>query len=183
MLDSASKGEKQFLKFYDENVASLYRYIYFRIGSKESAQDLTSECFFRYLRTSLPAPACADRQAGSPIKNPKAFLYQIARNLVVDFYRQSAKKPLSLEEITSRGAGVSDLGIDLQEEVQRTNDIELAKEALGKLKEDYQEIIILRYIDELEITEIAQILDRKRGAVRTLLSRALKALREELSEK
>lgn len=163
--------EKKFLKFYDENVANLYRYIYFRIGSKEGAQDLTSECFFKYLRAS------------SKIKKPKAFLYQIARNLIVDFYRESAKKPLSLEEITSQGPDFQDLHIDLDEQVKQTSDLEMVKNALIKLKPEYQEVIILRYIDELAIKEIVEILDKKEGTVRVLLSRALGALREQLGKK
>lgn len=163
-------AEKKFLKFYDENVANLYRYIYFRVGSKESTQDLTSECFFKYLRSN------------SQIKNPRAFLYQIARNLIVDFYRQSAKKPLSLEEITAKGPDFNDSRVDLHEQAQRAGDIEAIKKSLGSLKEEYQEVIILRYIDELEINEIVEILGKKQGAVRTLISRALKALRGILKE-
>ena len=122
MPDSAS--EKEFLKFYDKNVANLYRYIYFRISSKESAQDLTSECFFRFLRNT------------SDIKNPRAFLYQIARNLLVDFYRQSARQPLSLEEITDKGPEFGDIKIDLLGEVQRADELKMIKRCLNKIKDD-----------------------------------------------
>jgi len=54
------------------------------------------------------------------------------------------------------------------------------KKALAGLNEEYREVIIWRYLDELEIKEIAQILDKKEGAVRTLLSRALASLKEVL---
>jgi len=160
--------EQQFLELYDTHVGKIYRYIYFRVNAEELAQDLTSEVFLKswqYL-------------SSKSVGNPRAFFYQIARNLVTDFYRKKDKTPISLEEITDRPiSDKSDSPMDLASISLDMNSVKLA---LRQLSPDYQEIIIWRYLDELETKEIAEILNKSEGAVRTLLSRALSDLRKAL---
>ena len=158
-------SEEQFLGLYDAHVGKIYRYIYFRVNAEELAQDLTSEVFLKswqYL-------------SSKSVGNPRAFFYQIARNLITDFYRKKDKTPISLEEITDKPvADKSDSPLDL---AAISSDMSSVKKALRQLSPDYQEIIIWRYLDELETKEIAEILNKSEGAVRTLLSRALGELR------
>ena len=174
-------SETQFLELYDVNVAKIYRYIYFRLNSETTAQDLTSEVFLKCWQN-------LSKDGGKEVKNHRAFIYQITRNLIVDFYRQKDKLPISLEEIADSGnkiadkLPIADRNNDLQEIASKTLDVERIKKALGGLNSDYQEIIIWRYLDELEIAEIAEIMEKKEGAVRTLLSRALADLREVLRQ-
>jgi len=165
-------NEQQFLEWYDQYVGKIYRYIYFRVGAAEAAQDLTSEVFLKswqYLNSK-------------GVNNPRAFFYQVARNLITDFYRQKDKLPISLEEIADKT--FADNFADKKQEPGHSAAIALEmasiKKALQKLGGDYQEIIIWRYLDELEIKEIAEILGKREGAVRTLLSRALAELRKVL---
>lgn len=166
--------EQQFLELYDVNVGKIYRYIYFRVGSEEHAQDLTSEVFLKSWQY-ITQRSIDKRQ---PLKNPRAFFYQIARNLIIDFYRQKDKAPLSLEEIADRP--IADKTSGPKEIASISLDMVSVKKALLRLNDDYREIIIWRYLDELEIREIAEILDKREGAVRTLLSRALASLKEVL---
>lgn len=166
-------SEQQFLEHYDANVGKIYRYIYFRVGSQEQAQDLTSEVFLRSWQY------ISNQTVGSKqLKNPRAFFYQVARNLITDFYRQKDRSPLSLEEIADRT--IADKKDGPSEMAAVSLEMESVKKALGRLNDDYREVIIWRYLDELEIKEIAQILDKREGTVRTLLSRALAALKEVL---
>lgn len=171
-------NENQFLEFYDKNVAKIYRYIYFRVSSQELAQDLASEVFLKcWQKMSL--------NGEENISNPRAFFYQVARNLIADFYRQRDKTPLSLSEIADNSLN-DKIAVKKDgpvEQVSAALETDLIKKALNKLNNDYQEIIIWRYLDELEIKEIAEIMDKKEGAVRTLLSRALAELREILERK
>src|SRR3989338_8523041 len=100
-------NEEQFLELYDAHVGKIYRYIYFRVGSEEQAQDLTSEVFLKCwqymngLRTTdygLPSKNQDNSEEFSGgsrwtvvrrrVKNPRAFFYRVARNLISDFYRQ-----------------------------------------------------------------------------------------------
>lgn len=167
-------SEKQFLEWYDRYVGKIYRYIYFRVGAAETAQDLTSEVFLKswqYLNSR-------------GVNNPRAFFYQVARNLITDFYRKKDSLPISLEEIADKT--FSDKISDKNEFERKTGvslEMETVKRALKKLNGDYQEIIIWHYLDELEIKEIAEILDKREGTVRTLLSRALNELREALKNR
>ncbi len=187
-------SEQQFLELYDAYVGKIYRYIYFRVGSPEQAQDLTSEVFLKswqYLNglrtTDYGQSSNQDGSkeisgssrwtvVGRQIKNPRAFFYQVARNLIVDFYRQRDRTPLSLEEIADKT--IADKSDGPGEMASIALDMESVKKALMHLSGDYREIIIWRYLDELEIKEIAEILDKREGAVRTLLSRALANLKE-----
>jgi RNA polymerase sigma-70 factor (ECF subfamily) len=157
--------EQQFLELYDAHVGKIYRYIYFRVNAEELAQDLTSEVFLKswqYL-------------SSKSVGNPRAFFYQIARNLITDFYRKKDKMPIALSEITDRPiSDKSDSPLDL---AAVSSDMTSVKQALRQLSPDYQEIVIWRYLDELETKEIAEILNKSEGAVRTLLSRALGELR------
>ena len=81
--------KKKFNKIYDEYVGKIYRFVYVKVSSKETAEDLTSQAFTKSWQAM---------KGGADIKNPKAFVYQIARNLVIDFYRERAKRPTVSEE-------------------------------------------------------------------------------------
>jgi len=112
------------------------------------------------------------------IKNIRALFYKIARNLIIDFYRQSGKeKNISLNEVVvdDRQLVVDEQQLD---EFQLSGDKIVLNQALQKLKEDYREAIVLKYINEFSVAEIAEVMQRSKGSVRVLIHRALKALRE-----
>ncbi len=161
-----TENEQKFLDFYDKNVTKIYRYIYFRIGSEEAAQDLSSEAFMKtwqYLRS------------GNYIGNISAMVYQVCRNLIADYFRYKKSLPISLEEVSDSNLGVSESGL-----IGKTDaglDFDVLKRHLASLREEYQELIIWHYIDDFDIEEMAGILGKSEGAVRTSLSRALKALK------
>jgi RNA polymerase sigma-70 factor (ECF subfamily) len=165
--------QKEFLKLYDKNVAAIFRYIFLKVSTKEIAQDLTSEVFLRaWNRIS---------NAGNPgVKNPRAFLYSIARNLVIDSYRKKSRTDLSLDEMQLQ---IPDLNDNPEEKTNITLEMEPVKRALKEIKDDYAEVVIWHYLDELTVPEISDILDKSEGAVRVMLSRALEKVREVLGEK
>ena len=163
---------QQFLDFYDRYADKIYRYIYFRVGSEELAQDLTSEVFLK----SWEYAGQDKKSPGKDLDNPRAFFYQVARNLIADFYRQKDKAPISLDEIADKT--IADKAGGPSEKAALALDMDTVKKAMMRLNDEYREIIIWRYLDELEIGEIAEILDKKEGNVRTLLSRALADLKD-----
>lgn len=154
---------------YDEYIKRIYRFVYFKVSSHEEAEDITSEVFLK---------AWNYLQEQKEVKSFSGLLYRIARNAIIDAYRQKALKP----EIT--------LGEDLEvgDKGQWYADINIKADAaavvagLKKLKQEYQEVITLRYIDELELSEIEEIMDKGGVAVRVTLHRALKKLKEMLGE-
>ena len=160
---------KTFSKIYDRYIGKIYRFIFLKVSSQEIAQDLTSETFLRGWESF---------KNGNKIENPQAFLYQIARNLVTDHYREKGRAQIVSAEYVS----IVDPREDIEEAAVLRSDINTVRLALVNLKEDYQNVIIWHYLDDLPITEVAKLLDRTEEATRVLLSRALKSLRNELNQ-
>lgn len=160
---------KKFARIYDKYVDRIYRFIFLKVSSSDIAEDLSSETFLRGWQAF---------QNKKNIKNPQAFLYKIARNLVVDHYREKGKVQLISAEYTS----IIDPRQDLEKKAMLASDVNQVMQVMSHLKDDYQNVIIWRYLDEMSISEIAQILDRTKGATRVLLHRALKNLKKQLEE-
>jgi len=85
LLQLKTKDPKVFGRFYDEYVKKIYRFVYFKVSSKEEAEDLTAESFLRVWEQIF---------ANKEIENLNAFTYQVARNLVIDHYRKKAQQPM-----------------------------------------------------------------------------------------
>jgi RNA polymerase sigma-70 factor (ECF subfamily) len=152
-----------FSKIYDEHIAKIYRFVYLKVGTQEIAEDLSSEVFTRAWASY------------GKIRNPSAYLYQIARNVVADYYRKKGRtQVVSIEEVVIASSE------SLEEQASVKLDIENVKKALGKLSDDHQDLIIWRYIDELSISEIAQITGKTEDNVRVGIHRALQALKARL---
>ena len=167
LLKQVNQGENQaFEEFYGLYVKKIYRFIYYKINSKQETEDLTSETFCRAWQSVV---------SGSKIKNLKAFIYRIAHNLVVDFYAQKQKAPLELNEElkeTLPDGGSLDKNIDVD------LDLEQVKRAIKKLPSSYQEILIMRFLDELSISEISQVLGKSKNNIYVLIHRALSVLKK-----
>ncbi|PIW91982.1 MAG: hypothetical protein COZ89_02305 [Candidatus Nealsonbacteria bacterium CG_4_8_14_3_um_filter_37_23] len=159
---------KQFSKIYDQYINKIYRFIFLKVSSQEVAEDLTSEVFIR---------GWDSFRQGADIKNIQAFLYQIARNLVIDHYRQKSQ----VKTISAEFVQMVDPRLNLEEKAKIDSELDQVKFALSNINEDYREVIIWRYLDQLSISEIAEILDKSEGAVRVALHRGLKELRNKLN--
>jgi len=158
---------KIFSQIYDKYIDKIYRFIFLKVNSEEIAQDLTSETFLRGWESF---------KNGNKIENPQAFLYRIARNLVIDHYREKGRTQV----VSAEFAPIVDPREDLEEKAILTSDVDRIKQVLVNLKEDYQNVIIWHYLDDLPIQEVAKMLDRTEEATRVLLSRALKTLKQSI---
>ena len=163
--------QKKFSKIYDQHVSRIYRFAYLGVNSKDIAQDITSETFIRAwdkFRADNPK---------SKVKNWTGFLYQIARNLLTDFYRERGK----VQIISASYTPLMDPSMGLEEKAFLSSEVEQIKSVLSQLGQEQQEVIIWRYLDGLSIREIASILDKPEGTIRVICHRALEVLRKELS--
>ena len=164
---------ESYAALYDIYVEQIYRFIYFKVSTREEAEDLTSEVFLKTWHYV---------QEKKEITNFKALLYKIARNCIIDLYRKRSAKPEAyLEDQLERGFEAGDKGEWLRKETDALDSKQVIK-ALKKLKQEYQEVITLRYVDELEITEIAEIVGKGNVAVRVTLHRAINKLKEVLQK-
>lgn len=161
--------KNEYGQIYDENIDKIFRFIFLKVNSQEIAEDLASETFTRGWR------AYCDKNCD--IQNIRAFLYQIARNLIVDHYRAkgaSAIFPADCEQII-------DPKTDLANELILGSDIDRVRTALADLKDEHREVITMRYIDDLSFEEISKIMGKSEGAVRVALHRATNSLREKIN--
>jgi RNA polymerase sigma-70 factor (ECF subfamily) len=164
LINQIKKGDEQaFAQFYDTYKDKIYSFIYFKVPGKEKADDLVNDTFlkvYRYLKD------------GHDIDNFQAFLYKTARNSVIDFYR-TQQQNVSLDSISE---------IFFKEDVSNKVDDKLEGEkitaAIKQLPDNYQEIIILRFIDGLSFEEISQSTGKSLGNCRMLAHRGIKKLKE-----
>ena len=164
-----SKGAKkeEFLKLYDRYSAAILRHIYFRINSWELAEDMTQEAFLKTWNH-----IAGDKEQ---IDNPKTFIYTVAHNLIVDHYRRKPRIPVSIEKVDPDKIRID---ASQERETDRMIDLEAIGRSLDELEENYRQIIIYRYIDDLGIGEIGKIINKSANNVSVMLYRALKILRD-----
>lgn len=168
-----------FGEIYERYVTAIYRYVYYRVADAQDAEDLTARVFMRALRHIRGYD-----ERGLPFS---AWLYRIAHNVVVNFHRDRARKPaVSLDELNDDGeaheaephdenAHDSDHAIDLAQDQRRLID------AIRGLSEERQQLIVLKFVEQLPNAEIGQIMKRSEGAIKSLYHRTLLQLRERLS--
>ena len=149
---------------YDRYVTRIYRFIYFKVGSEGDAEDIASETFLK---------AWQYIKEGQPIKNLNAFLYSIARNLVIDHYRFQAKK-YEYEEVPIIEPQCNE---NLADKLDIRKNEEKILASLKTLKNEYCEVIILRFFDDLSVGDISQIVGKSQNNTRVLIHRALAALK------
>ncbi|HOT92124.1 MAG TPA: sigma-70 family RNA polymerase sigma factor [Anaerolineae bacterium] len=164
-------NEDALTQIYDTFAPVIYRYVYRHVGHQNTAEEITAETFHRFL--------VALKQGGGPTEHLSAWLYRVAHNLIVDFYRrQPAQEPESLDGVEETLAE-SDRGVV---HVEQQMQVERARAALRQLTPLQQQVITLRYLEELSNAEIARVVERTEGAVKALQHRALDSLRRILEE-
>ena len=176
-LSRLKSGDREaFIKAYDDFADDLYRFAYFKLGSEEEAKDLVSVIFLKtwnYIQTNSLKDS----------KTLRALLYKIARNAIIDHYRDKGlSSSISLED-APQAFEVPDNSQDQEESIDQKADLELIRQKLMLLKDEYREVIIWRFIEDLSMDEIANITGKKKGNIRVLLHRAITALKELLETK
>lgn len=166
-----STKETDFLKAYDAHAAAILRHIFFRVNDRDLAEDLLSETFtktWQYLRE------------GGETKNIKSFLYRVADNLVIDHYRKRSRTNVSLDTLPELSEVIGEDHRDAQ--VGRLDAAALVQKHLETLPEEYRRMLVLRYVDELEVSEIREVTGKSAPAVYTAIHRALKALKQKIDK-
>lgn len=166
--------KRQFVKFYNQHSPKIYRFIYLKVSSQQDSEDLTSEAFFKFWQNL--------NTTNDKIDNPRALLYKIANNSVIDFYRKKSRTELVMDPEDSVLSQIRDKS-DLNRKINVDTDIVEIKEALGNIKEEYRDIIIWHYLDDFSAKEISQITEKPEGTIRVAIHRALKSLKKAIGDK
>ena len=159
--------ERELVKAYDDWADSLFRFCYFKTSDREVAKDLVQQTFLK---------AWAYIRQGNEIKNIKAFLYHIANNIVIDWYRQP--KTSSLEAMEEVGLNQRDEKVDQIKEAE----FEWILGVVKQLEPDEQDLIIWHYIEDLSSSTVAKMIGVKENTVAVRLHRALKHLKSLLNK-
>jgi|SRR3989344_127032 len=161
-------SKEQFSRIYDEYIEKIYRFVFLKVDSRETAEDITSKVFLKGWEAY---------NKSKNIENHGSFLYKIARNAVVDHYRGKGKiKTVSSDNVPE----TVDVSMNVHEKAMFNADMEVVKAAINNLKKDYQDVLIWHYLEDMDTAQIAQILDKSEGTVRVAIHRGLKALKNEL---
>lgn len=170
IIINAVKGEASaFGLLYDHYQPQIYRFIMLKTGRREEAEDLTHQVFlhaFQHIKNY--------KDLGYPFSS---WLYQIAKNQVIDYYR-TRKNNMSLEKAEANVIADDNPETETSEKME----LEKLRAAVKELKSDYQDVIILRFVEELPTKEVAEIIRKSEGAVKLLQHRALKQLKKILGE-
>lgn len=151
--------------FYDRYLRSIYRFVYIKIGNKQLAEDLTQDIFLKTWQHLV------DKKS---VRSFRAFIFRIARNTIADHYRSNNKQELPLDYMPDSVEVVEEVVIT----ADKNMDADMLLKQIKNLKPEYQEVLLLRYVEDMSIDDIAQIIDKDKNNVRVILHRALNKLKE-----
>jgi len=168
VLDRAITGDEEaFSMLYQENVKKIYNYIFYRTGNVHDAEDLTARVFQRalkhiskYKKTKVPF---------------SAWLYRIAHNLVANWYRDNSKHKRELP-IEDHSYIESKIGIP-EKQIEKQQEVEKLINAIHLLPGDRQQLLILKYVENMSNKDVGLIMGKSEGAIKSLYHRTLKELR------
>ncbi|MYW69337.1 sigma-70 family RNA polymerase sigma factor [Streptomyces sp. SID8379] len=166
LVERAQAGEADaFGRLYDQYSDTVYRYIYYRVGGKATAEDLTSETFLRALRR-IGTFTWQGRDFG-------AWLVTIARNLVADHFKSSRFR---LEVTTGEMLDANEVERSPEDSVLESLSNAALLEAVRRLNPQQQECVTLRFLQGLSVAETARVMGKNEGAIKTLQYRAVRTL-------
>jgi RNA polymerase sigma-70 factor (ECF subfamily) len=154
-------------EIYDRYQRSIFRYLYYRVGDQQTAEDLTSEVFLRMIeKISLYQEQRTSFQA---------WLFQIARNISIDYYRK-----MKVRSTTTLEEDHPEMGEQPLELINRELTSEKLCQALVELPETQRDVIVMRFVVGMPIGEVAETLHKTEDSIKGLQRRALIALKETL---
>jgi RNA polymerase sigma-70 factor, ECF subfamily len=170
-LQRAIQGDAEAFSFlYEKNVNRIFSYIYYRTGSTNDAEDLTARVFQR-------AMGRIDRytQKGVPFS---AWLYRIAHNLVANWHRDNSRRQ---EVALDDQPNLVMFGEYPEKQMVQDQEVDKLIEVIKRLTPERQQLIILKFVQQLSNAEIGVIMSKSEGAIKSLYHRTLLELRTEIN--
>jgi len=176
LIKKAQKDPKVFGELYDKYYSQIFGYILKRVANLDIAQDVCSETFLKALK-NIWKFRWKNISLG-------AWLYRIANNEIANFFRKRKHKLVSLEKILEPidGSNPEIELIEAEDRLKMHRDFLKIQEKISELEIKYQEVIALRFFEKKQIKEIAEILGKKEGTIKSLLHRGLERLKDKIFE-
>ena len=171
LIDKAKRDPAAFGILYERYVDRIFNYIYYRTGSASDAEDLTGKVFFKAMDHIQNY-----KHMGLPFS---AWLYRIAHNLVANYHRdRSRKQEVSLDDMP--GQNLVQTSPQPESRLVQSQEVENLLFTIRDLAPNRQELLILKFVDQLSNAEIGQIMRKSEGAIKSLYHRTLLELREKM---
>ncbi len=172
LVEKARKGNSEaFGALYDYYLPRIYRFVLFKVSHKQQAEDITQHAFMK---------AWEGMRGYKPQGHPfGSWLYRIARNSVIDYYRKNELQ-VDIEEVSPETLGIDN---SLITRLEVKFEWEKVMGAIGALSEVEQEVLIMRFVEDLPHDEVARAVNKSESAVKVIQHRALKKLKTTLSKK
>lgn len=170
MIAQAAAGDPEaFSMLYERYVTRIYNYVFYRTGNTTEAEDLTARVFQRAF-----AAVHTYQDKGIPFS---AWLYRIAHNLIANWHRDNSRR----NEVPLEEHETFHIKSDHPEAfLERDQEQEWLLRAIRKLPAERQQLIILKFVERMSNAEVAVVMGRSEGAIKSLYHRTLLTLREEL---
>ncbi len=167
LADAVNYDERALGILYDRYETKIYTYIYRRTGESSLAEDLTGQVFLKMLEAIRNRKAWHSSFSG--------WLYRIAHNVVIDFYRQRDNQPqVSLDDKPL----LPDLNDNPAQATELKLDVERLRAAIARLTDEQAEVISLRFLEGYSISEVAEMMNKTEGSIKALQYRAVANLRQ-----
>ena len=167
-IDEREYNESTLSSLYEEYYDKIARYAYYRVGNKAEAEDIAGEVFLKALKSLK-----SYKERGIPMQ---AWLFRIAHNLVVDYFRKMQKhKTVPIDNVQIES------GINPAMVAEEKVELERVKKAMEQLTQEQREVLRLRFFSELTSREAGQLLNKSDGAVREMQRAAIEKLRNLLT--
>jgi len=171
LIQRAIAGDAQaFGELYQQHLKQIYRYIFYKVGNAADAEDLTEQTFLKAWEAMRRY-----REQGVPFA---AWLFRLAHNLVIDFHR-TRHEAAPLDDLRDAEDGQ----ITPEDLAAVRLDIDTLRQAILQLTPEQQQVVLLRFVQGLNHSEVATIMGKNEGAVRGLQHRALRALHGLLADR
>lgn len=152
-----------FESFFAEYSDVIYRFCLYKTSDKNVAHDLTQDTFLRLWKAM---------NTGAEVEKPKQYIYQIARNLVIDYYKKS--KAMSLDALGEDGFEARETSTSSE----ILTELSLLRGAIEKLEQDYREVLYMRFVEDMGVEDIADTLGVSANLVSVRINRGKKKLHE-----
>jgi RNA polymerase sigma-70 factor (ECF subfamily) len=173
----AKTGDRKwFSMIYEETMPRIYRYYYYKTMQRELSEDLTSEVFIRVYRNL--------RNTRLNAKSFISWIYRIANNLLIDYFRKNNKMIQPIDDL-SNNIQVTDEELMKKESSYLKRELDLERpeliSAIARLTGLQKDVIILRFIEDMDYSTIARIFGKNKGTIRGIVFRAVEKLKKEMN--
>lgn len=168
MRNKEEKSKELFNSLYEAHADAIFRFCFFKTSDREVAKDLTQDVFVKVFKYIIE---------GKEIENEKAFLYAVAKNIVIDFWRK--KKSVHEAELPEGFMN----SVPSQSNTEVLAEYQIFLSLLDKLSPTDREVIILRHVEDMSSKDMAELLGERENTILVRISRATEKLRTLMGDK